>query len=109
MEIQLPNKISGVLICQDEIKNILNLIKNIYDYVAEIIILDGGSVDNTLETIKLYKHENDTKSKIKIFQSRFNGNFGDQKNLALSKVSYPWVLNLDADETLQQEALDNLK
>lgn len=99
--------ISGVMICQNEQDRILDAVKNIYDYVDEFIILDGGSKDNTVGVLRNLK--NGGYGKLKIFQNDFNLHFGDQKNLALSKVKAPWVLNIDADETFGQDFLNNIE
>lgn len=91
--------VSSVSIIQNEENNIVGLLDNVYDVVDEIILLDGGSTDNTVELIKSYT---DTEKKIKLFAFPFNGHFGDQKNLALSKTNSLFSLVIDADERLNK-------
>ncbi len=97
--------ISGVIICQNEEELITRTIDNIYHHVGEVVILDGGSTDGTIDKIKSYPNKED---KIKLFKSKFNFHFGDQKNLAFSKVSGVWILNIDCDEVIERPLLDNI-
>lgn len=99
------HEIDVAIICLNEENRILNTISNIYEYVDGIIIMDGGSLDDTIEVIKSF---NDYDNKIKIFRNRFNS-FCDQKNLAISKTESLWTLVIDADETLSPKLLQNLR
>jgi len=97
--------LSGMIICQNEEYNIKNALLNIYDFCDEIIIIDGGSKDKTVNAIKKYP---DPYEKIKLYSYKFTGHFGDQKNIGLSLCSGRWIFNLDADETLEDELKKNL-
>ena len=95
--------IAGTIICQDEEDLILGCLENIYPWVDELIIIDGGSKDKTVDIIKKFRDEKEGAKevkKIKLFSHPFDGHFGDQKNLAISKTNAIWVLSLDADERL---------
>ncbi|HEV2699452.1 MAG TPA: glycosyltransferase, partial [Terriglobales bacterium] len=61
------------------------------DGKGEIIVLDSGSTDRTLEIARSFG--------TKIFVERWKG-FAAQKNSAMDKASGDWVLQLDADEAL---------
>ncbi len=67
---------------------------------TEIIVLDSGSTDNTINIAKQYG--------AKVHQHNWLG-FGRQKQLAVSLASNDWVLCLDADEWLSQSLQDELK
>lgn len=73
-------------------------------WADEIVLLDSGSTDATLDIAKRYNCQ--------IFHHPFLG-YGKQKQLALSKTTHLWVLLLDADEALslnaQQEIRDVLQ
>ena len=99
------SELSVMIICQNEEDKILIPIKNIYDYCKEIIIMDGGSKDNTLQVLRDFKNNNDIDKKLRVFQNTFNNNFSDQKNLGMSKVKNLWTLSLDADEYLESAFL----
>src|SRR5436853_1604520 len=61
---------------------------------GEIIVVDSGSTDRTLEIARSYG--------AKIFSEPWKG-FAAQKNSAMGKASGDWVLQLDADEALEPE------
>lgn len=62
-------------------------------WADEIVVLDSYSQDETLDIARRYG--------ARIFQHEFMG-YGKQKQLALDKTAYDWVLLLDADEALSQ-------
>ncbi|MDJ0651790.1 MAG: glycosyltransferase family 2 protein [Simkaniaceae bacterium] len=61
----------------------------------EVVLLDAGSTDATLEIASLYPN-------VKIFHSPFIG-FGPLHNLAAHHASNDWILSLDSDEVLTLE------
>lgn len=71
--------------------------------IAEVVLLDTGSTDNTLKIAGKYPH-------VKIFHSPFTG-FGKLRNLGASYASHDWILALDSDEVLSaplQEEMQRL-
>jgi glycosyltransferase involved in cell wall biosynthesis len=64
------------------------------DWADEIIILDSGSTDGTVEICREYTD--------KIMLTDWPG-FGPQKNRALAMAKSEWVLSLDADEHVSPE------
>lgn len=85
--------ISAVIITKNEEYRIARCINSIIDYVDEVIVLDTGSSDKTLEII-----ENMQFTKVKVFEIEWNNNFSATRNYALSKASCEWVFFIDADE-----------
>lgn len=75
---------------------------------AEIIILDGGSTDGTVDIARA------ANSKI-IAQNEFQKpnsfitDFASVRNKGLSAASYPWFLFIDSDEYLSPEAAAEIK
>lgn len=61
---------------------------------GEIIVVDSGSTDRTLEIARSFG--------AKIFTEPWKG-FAAQKNSAMEKATGDWVLQLDGDEPLEQE------
>ena len=86
-------KASVYIICKNEEKHIKRVLESVKDF-DEIILVDSGSTDNTLEIAKDY-----TKN---IYHQDWIG-FAKQKEYARSLCSNEWVLNLDADEELTTE------
>ena len=87
-----------MLITKDEEANLPNTLESVHPLVrdgkGEIIVVDSGSTDRTLEIARSYG--------AKIFSEPWKG-FAAQKNSAMEKASCDWVLQLDADEALEPE------
>lgn len=98
-------KISGAVICQNEDALIRKCISQL-DWVDEIVVIDGGSVDKTIDILKELKEAD---KRIKIFRVPFNGHFGDQKNMALMHCKGEWIFNIDADEIIEEELKEELR
>jgi len=92
------DKIGVYIICYNEEKSIRNSLESV-KWADEIIIVDSGSNDKTVEICKEYTD--------KIYFKEFKG-FGEQKNYAKSLITKEWALNLDADEVISRELLIEL-
>lgn len=66
----------------------------------EIIIVDSGSIDNTLHICKKFG--------CKIYHRKFEG-YGSQKRFAVSLAKNKWVLCLDADEVLSDGLVQEIQ
>lgn len=75
----------------DRVERCLQSVKNIAD---EIIVLDSGSTDQTVEICKRYTEN--------VEITDWPG-FGKQKQRALDKTTGDWVLSIDADEALDEK------
>ncbi len=87
-------RISACIISFNEEKKIEGCIESLLPVVDEIIVVDSLSSDRTVELASKYTD--------KIFHQKFLGHV-EQKNLAVSKAQYDWVLSLDCDERLTPE------
>lgn len=96
--------LSIAIITLNEERIIEKTINAICDLADEIIVVDSGSTDKTLEICK--------KLNVKVFHQDWLG-YSDQKNLAISKCTGDWILSLDADEVvnndLKKEILEAIK
>jgi glycosyltransferase involved in cell wall biosynthesis len=94
----LPVTLSVVLITQNEEDNLPRTLESVMPLVrdgrGEIIVVDSGSTDRTLEIARSFG--------AKVFCEPWKG-FAAQKNSAIDKATGEWVLQLDADETLEPE------
>jgi glycosyltransferase involved in cell wall biosynthesis len=93
--------ISTCLITKNEenyIENLLRSIKNISD---EIIIVDTGSTDKTMEISRKYTN--------KIFSIKWEDDFSKARNESIKYASSDWILYLDADEILDYESSKKIK
>jgi glycosyltransferase involved in cell wall biosynthesis len=87
-------KISLCMIVKNEEKYIRMCLENACNLVDEIIIVDTGSTDKTIETIKQFD------SKIILIEHKWNNNFSEARNISLKEATGDWILILDADEKL---------
>jgi len=94
------NEVSIVMITKNSEKHLDEVLSALTDF-KEVIILDNGSTDNTLNIIKKYKN-------VRIFIEQFEG-FGRTKNRAISYASNDWVFVLDSDEVMSEELKEEIK
>ena len=85
--------LSVAIITYNEEKNIGRTLESVR-WADEIIIVDSGSTDRTLEIARSYGE------KVKLFSEPWKG-FPAQKNSAIAKATGDWVLSLDADEPIE--------
>ena len=87
--------LSVVIITYNEEANIGRALASVQPLVAdgkgEIIVVDSGSSDSTVEIAKSYG--------AKVFIEEWKG-YAAQKNSAIDKATGDWILSLDADEEL---------
>ena len=86
-------KLSVVIIAENEEDRIEDALKSCAGIADEIVVVDGYSMDRTVEIAQKYG--------AKIYKNPFI-DFGSQKNFALDKAGNQWVLNLDADERISE-------
>jgi glycosyltransferase involved in cell wall biosynthesis len=85
------SKISAVIITFNEEKYIEQCIRSVAEVADEIVVVDSLSTDKTPEICRTLG--------ARYIEHPFNG-YRDQKNFALTQVSFDYVLSLDADEEL---------
>ena len=85
-------KLSVVLAVFNEENNLGDCLKSVEDIADEIIIVDGGSSDRTVEIAGSYE--------AKIIETDNPPIFHINKQKALEYASYEWILQLDADERI---------
>ena len=88
------NRLSVCIIAQNEEENLPRVLESIAGVADEVVVVDGGSTDRTLEVAREHG--------AKVFCRAFT-NHADQKNYAASLASHEWILLLDADEQLSAE------
>ncbi|KTD20400.1 lipopolysaccharide biosynthesis glycosyltransferase [Legionella lansingensis] len=91
--------LSVIIIVKDEEANIRRCLTSV-QWADEIIVLDSGSSDNTVAIAKEF-----TKN---VYCTDWQG-YGIQKQRTLSYATGDWVLNLDADETVDENLKNAIK
>ncbi|HPJ45060.1 MAG TPA: glycosyltransferase [Tenuifilaceae bacterium] len=92
-------KISAVIITFNEERYIEQCIRSVMDVADEIVVVDSLSTDRTPEICKNLG--------VKFIEQPFLG-YKEQKNFALEKASYDYILSLDADEALSLELRNSI-
>ncbi len=93
--------ISLCIITKNEEKYLEQCLNSIKDIVDEIIVVDTGSTDKTIEIAKKYK--------AKIFHFNWIDDFSAARNESLKHAAKDWILVLDADEVVEKEDLSKIK
>src|SRR5947208_3567086 len=94
----MSQSLSIVIITHNEEHNLPRTLASVAELVkqtsGEIIVLDSGSTDRTIEVAKSLG--------AKIFLEEWKG-YAAQKNSAIDKATGDWILSLDADEEVERE------
>lgn len=86
-------KLSAVIITYNEEEHLEKCLKSLVDVVDEIVVVDSFSTDKTPKICEAYN--------VRFIQNPFGG-YIEQKNFALSKAKYDYILSLDGDEALSE-------
>lgn len=101
----MASKVSAVINTYNEEENIQRAIESV-KWAEEIVVVDDGSYDRTLEILTELKAKN---AKIKIFKHKGAGFVEPSRNYAISQALYEWVLILDADEEVPRVLAEKLQ
>jgi glycosyltransferase involved in cell wall biosynthesis len=93
-------KLSGAVITFNEASNIGDCIDSLNEVCDEVVVLDSGSTDSTLDIAR--------SKGARIFSEEWNG-FENAKNRLNELSEGAYVLNLDADERLSDELVSSIK
>lgn len=94
-------KISLCTIVKNEESMLSKCLSSVKKFVNEIVILDTGSTDKTVNIAQGYG--------AKVHHFEWCNDFSAARNEALKYVTGDWVLILDADETLAPEIIPKMK
>lgn len=86
--------LSLCMIVKNEQENLPRCLDSVKDIVDEMIIVDTGSTDTTVEIANSYG--------AKIFYFPWNNSFSDARNYSLKFASCDWILLMDADDELEK-------
>ena len=93
-------KITATIITLNEEKHIQEVIENVQTICDEVIVIDSFSTDKTVEMAKSLG--------AKVIEQKYLGD-GGQKAFCEQYSTNKWILSIDADERLTQEAIDYIK
>lgn len=93
--------ISLCMICRNEERTIFRCLHHVADFVDEIIIVDTGSTDRTVERARRFTD--------RIFDIPWTDDFSAARNCSLAQARGEWILILDADEVVYAAELAALQ
>ncbi len=93
-------KISVTIITKNSERYLQRCLEPLREF-EEVVILDNGSEDKTIEIASSFPNT-------KIRTSAFIG-FGPLKNLAATFAKYDWILSVDSDEIVARELVEEIK
>lgn len=99
-ETEMKTGISAFIITKNEAHKLAQCLESVA-FCDEIIILDSGSTDGTVELAKQYG--------CKVTLTTDWPGFGIQKQRALDLTSHDWVLSVDSDEVISLGLQDTIK
>ena len=96
----MPVSVSAAMIVRDEEEGIAKAITSVraLDTIDEVVILDTGSTDRTLEIARSLGAQ--------LHEDPWTGDFAHHRNRCLDLCTNDWVLSIDGDEEL--DAVGNL-
>mgnify|MGYP001773676789 FL=1 len=92
--------LSVLIRTKNEERNIGRAIRSVLPLADEIVVLDSGSTDRTVEIAKNLG--------AKVFFKEWEG-YGKQLNYGIGLCSKDWILVLDADEEVSSELRESIK
>lgn len=93
--------ISACLIVKNEQQRLPECLESLRLLVDEIVVVDNGSSDRTVEIAKKYQ--------ARVFEFKWCDDFSQARNYAIEQATGTWILIIDADEVLETEAIATLQ
>jgi tetratricopeptide (TPR) repeat protein len=94
-------RLSLCMIVRDEQEMLPRCLAAVAEAVDEIVIVDTGSVDATIEIARSFGAH--------VIEREWTGSFGEPRNVAFDAATGDWTLVLDADELLVAEDVGLLR
>ena len=103
MEVCNAQTISACMIVRDEADCIERCLKSVENYVDEVVMVDTGCKDDTMELAKVSSN-----GKLRDFKYKWNDSFADARNFSISKATSDWIFIIDADEQVKSNDWNTL-
>ena len=88
-----PGSLSCCIITRDEEESIARAIDSVRDLADEVIVVDTGSVDGTVQEAR--------SCGARVYEIRWSGDFSEARNISLERATKEWILILDADVRME--------
>ncbi|ACX51421.1 glycosyl transferase family 2 [Ammonifex degensii KC4] len=94
-------RLSLCVIAKNEEENLPRLLSSVRGVVDEIVLVDTGSTDRTVEVGREFG--------ARVFSFPWTGDFSEARNFSLDQATGDWILFLDADEELVEGEGERLR
>jgi glycosyltransferase involved in cell wall biosynthesis len=94
-------KLSACMMVKDEEKMLPDCLESIKDVVDEIVLVDTGSTDRTMDIAEEYG--------ARIFKHPWENDFSLHRNQSIEYATGDWIFIIDADERLRFEDRDKIR
>ena len=101
----MATSLAAVLIVRNEERVLAACLDSLRLAVDEIVVVDTGSTDRTVELAKSYTDRAYRSERFTADTAPEDFHFGDARNEALGRCTADWVLSIDADECLVDNGL----
>ncbi len=96
----MPLPLSIAIVCKNSSGTIGPVLESIRGLGSEIVAVDSGSTDGTLEMLRA--------AGARIVSTPWKGHIAT-KQMALELCEQPWILSLDSDEPVQPDLADSIR
>lgn len=93
--------VSACMIVKNEEELLPGCLESIRDWIDELIVVDTGSTDRTVEIAESYGAH--------VFHQSWEGDFSKHRNFSIAQATREWVFIIDADECIYQEDVSLIK
>ena len=97
----IMNSLTLCMIVKNEEKLLEDCLRSVHNLVDQIVIVDTGSNDKTVEIAQKYNAD--------IHYFAWTGDFAEARNESIKHAKSDWILWLDADERLNADSLEELQ
>jgi glycosyltransferase involved in cell wall biosynthesis len=104
----LKDGITAVVSARNEEYILPFCLKSLVGVVNQVVLIDNGSDDSTLEIMKRFKSDNEGKLEVDILEMP-GALLGDCRNAGLAEMRYKWHLRWDADMVCRTSGKDDMK
>ncbi|MBL8990798.1 MAG: glycosyltransferase family 2 protein [Phycisphaerae bacterium] len=96
----MPLPLSVAIVCRDNVGTIGAAVDSVRDLAAEIVALDNGSTDGTIELLE--------SRGVRVERTQWLGHIRT-KQRALEACRQPWILSIDSDESVRPDLAESIR
>lgn len=88
-------KVTLGMMVRNEAAHIAECLESMKNYVDEIVVVDTGSTDDTIEICKRFG--------ARVYEYPWEDSFSVARNQVISHIETPWMIQMDADEIMEKK------